>query len=129
MHFSISDGCFYDKSIQKDIPEDSVEITKDEFRKLLAGRSAGKKIVIGKSGKPQLVEGDKFVPTREEVDAQRLVAYANAFTGSDRYFAEAQRMQVMGEPGWEDVRDEGIKRFEAIQIEFPWPVTVDTADA
>ncbi|MBJ2274790.1 MULTISPECIES: hypothetical protein [Pseudomonas] len=128
MYFSISDGCFYDENIQKVIPKDSVEITKDEFRELLDGRDSGKKIIIGKSGKPQLVEGDKIVPTREEVDAQRLVAYANAFTGSDRYFAEAQRMEVMGEPGWEEVRAEGIKRFEAIQNEFPWPVTVSASD-
>ena len=60
--------------------------------------------------------------TQEEIEALRLRAYAEPITGSDRYFAEAQRMQIMGEEGWEAVRDAAIARFEEIQVEYPWPV-------
>lgn len=65
-------------------------------------------------------------PTREQIEASRLRAYADPLTGSDRYFAEAQRMQVMNEPGWEPVRAAGVTRFEEIQEQFPW-VSVDAS--
>lgn len=61
------------------------------------------------------------IPTREQVEAMRLTAYANAVTGSDRYFAEAARMQAMSESGWEEVRAAGVARYQAIQAEYPWP--------
>lgn len=60
-------------------------------------------------------------PSRQQIEAARLRAYAEPLTGSDRYFAEAQRMQVMNEPGWESVRAAGVARFEEIQVQFPWP--------
>ncbi|WP_232925049.1 hypothetical protein, partial [Pseudomonas sp. S4_EA_1b] len=59
--------------------------------------------------------------TREDVERLRLAAYAEPVVGSDRYFAEANRMQVMGEEGWETVRDAGIARFNEIQTRYPWP--------
>lgn len=65
------------------------------------------------------------VLTTEEVESLRKAAYANEFTGSDRLFAEAQRMQVMSEAGWESVRDAAIARFEEIKFEYPWP-TLET---
>lgn len=66
------------------------------------------------------------VLTQEEVDSLRKAAYANEFTGSDRLFAEAQRMQLMGEAGWESVRDAAIARFEEIKAEYPWPEALET---
>ena len=60
--------------------------------------------------------------TREDVERLRLAAYAEPVVGSDRYFAEANRMQVMGETGWEAVREAGIARFNEIQARFPWAV-------
>lgn len=60
--------------------------------------------------------------TREQVEALRLTAYANPVTGSDRYFAEAARMQAMGETGADAVTAAGVARYEAIQTEYPWPV-------
>ncbi|MFJ2712179.1 hypothetical protein ACIOZM_15000 [Pseudomonas sp. NPDC087346] len=67
--------------------------------------------------------------TKEEVEAVRLRAYAEPLTGSDRYFAEAQRMQLMGEDGWEAIRAEGVVRFKAIQAEFPWPESASNSIA
>ena len=66
--------------------------------------------------------------TTGEVDSLRKAAYANGFTGSDRLFAEAQRMQVMGESGWESVRDAAIARFEEIKTEYPWPENLEAND-
>lgn len=66
------------------------------------------------------------VMSRDEVESLRKAAYANEFTGSDRLFAEAQRMQLMGEAGWESVRDAAIARFEEIKAEYPWPDTLET---
>ncbi|MFL1388076.1 hypothetical protein ACI77F_10390 [Pseudomonas tritici] len=60
------------------------------------------------------------LPNREEIEAIRLRAYADPLTGSDRYFAEAKRMQFMDEPNWEATRDLGIVRFEQIKAQFPW---------
>ena len=59
--------------------------------------------------------------SREDVEALRLRAYADPVNGSDRRFAEAARMQAMGEPGWEVVREVGVTRYQAIQEEYPWP--------
>lgn len=60
-------------------------------------------------------------PSRERIEAIRLRAYADPLTGSDRLFAQSTRMEVMGEPGHEDVRDQAIARFTEIQAKNPWP--------
>lgn len=61
------------------------------------------------------------VLTADEVESLRKAAYANEFTGSDRLFAEAQRMRLMSEAGWESVSGAAIARFEEIKAEYPWP--------
>lgn len=60
-------------------------------------------------------------PTREQVEALRLSDYADPVTGSDRYFAEAARMNAMGEAGADAVIAAGVARYEEIQLEYPWP--------
>lgn len=55
------------------------------------------------------------------VELNRLVAYADPITGSDRLFVEAQRMQMMGEDGWQKVRDAAAARYLEIQEAHPWP--------
>lgn len=61
------------------------------------------------------------VYTREEIEVLRAKAYADPITGSDRMFSEASRMQLMGEEGWESVRDAAIVRYNEIQAQYPWP--------
>ena len=73
----------------------------------------------GKFSKKEEVQAPKT--TREDVEVARLRAYSNPLTGSDRYFSEAQRMQAMGEKGWESVRDAGAARYAEIQQKYPWP--------
>lgn len=62
-----------------------------------------------------------YVPTREEVEAARQVAYADPEMGSDRLFAQAARMEVMGEPGVDAVRAAAIARYKEIQQSLPYP--------
>lgn len=62
-------------------------------------------------------------PTRNEVENERLRAYADPVIGSDRFFSEAVRLQVMG-AGEDEVaaaRSAGVARYEEIQAENPWP--------
>lgn len=61
-------------------------------------------------------------PTRAEVEAARLRAYADPLTGSDRYFAEAQRESLLGNAeAAEAAKALGLARFAEIQAEYPWP--------
>lgn len=60
--------------------------------------------------------------TREQVEEQRLRAYADPLAGSDRYFAEAQRESLLGNAEAADAAKAlGMARFAEIQAEFPWP--------
>ena len=61
------------------------------------------------------------VKTASSVEMERLAAYADPLTGSDRLFSESMRMQIMSEEGHEDVRVRAIARFEEIQAAHPWP--------
>jgi len=61
-------------------------------------------------------------PARPEIEAQRLRAYADPITGSDRYFAEAQRESLLGNAeAAEAAKALGLARFAEIQAEYPWP--------
>lgn len=61
-------------------------------------------------------------PSRDEIEAARLRAYADPLTGSDRYFAEAQRESLLGNAlAAEAAKALGMARFAEIQAEYPWP--------
>lgn len=66
----------------------------------------------------------KSLPSHVEIESLRLLAYADAVSGSDRYFAEALRLQAMGasENEIETVRAAGLGRYAEIQAAYPWPV-------
>ena len=58
----------------------------------------------------------------QAVETQRLAAYANPLTGSDRHFAEAVRLEAMGDTaGAEAARAAGVARFNEIRNEYPRP--------
>jgi predicted DNA-binding protein (UPF0251 family) len=103
-----------------DIPKGAIPVDEPLWQRLLNESDGIWRLVDGKIVKEPLPVVELPPPTREEVEALRLRAYADPLTGSDRYFAEAQRMQVMNESGWEAIRAAGVKRFEDIQQEFPW---------
>lgn len=83
------------------------------------GRDLHAELIAGKHGKiaPYVAP----VPTREQVEAQRRRAYADPDTGSDRLFAEAQRLQLTGDPSWQAKVAEANARYEAIKAEYPFP--------
>lgn len=81
---------------------------------------------IHKSPMPELVPP---VYTNDQIEAMRLRAYADPLTGSDRFFAEAQRMDAMGEPGWQEAQESGVRRFNEIQQQFPWAASADSPNA
>lgn len=123
MYASKSTGGFYDLAIHgKKMPDDVVEISAEYHAELLAGQSAGQVIGWRDDGFPVLQDPPPPAPlTTQQVEALRLRAYANPLSGSDRYFAEAARMQAVGENGWEAIRAQGVTRFAQIQAEYPWP--------
>ena len=66
---------------------------------------------------------------REEVDRRRLIAYANPSTGSDRFFAEANRLEAQGMPSEAAAaREAGVTRYEEIKAKHPWPNNEDLED-
>ena len=66
--------------------------------------------------------GQPTPKTIEQVGAERLAAYANQLTGSDRHFAEAARLEAVGDAeGAEAARTAGLARYEEIRAEHPWP--------
>lgn len=65
-------------------------------------------------------------PHREWVERQieikRQIAYANPVNGSDRHFAEAVRLDAMGDTaGAEAARAAGLARYDEIRTMYPWP--------
>lgn len=64
-----------------------------------------------------------MAPTRDEVEAQRLHAYADAVSGSDRFFAEVSRLAATNGSPEEiaAVQLAGVTRYAEIQAQFPWP--------
>ncbi|PAA05260.1 hypothetical protein [Pseudomonas fragi] len=104
-----------------DIPEGAVEVDESLWMRITQEVDGvwkrGEDGVISKHPLPEFLPPEY---TSEQVEAMRLRAYADPLTGSDRFFAEAQRMEAMGEPGWQDVRAAGVRRFNEIQTELPW---------
>jgi hypothetical protein len=61
-------------------------------------------------------------PTKEEVEAARLRAYAHPVTGSDRYIAEAYAERASGnEEAAQKIDAEMTRRREEIKLQYPWP--------
>jgi len=100
------------------IPKGAVEISDELSARILQQPDSIWR--IDGAGAITATDPESIPPTREQIEALRLRSYADPLTGSDRYFAEAQRMQVMNEPGWESVRAAGVARFEEIQAQYPW---------
>ena len=107
----------------KDAPKDAVPVTETEHAALLQGEQSGKVIVADSKGRPVLKEPVPHVYTRQEVESMRLRAYADPLTGSDRFFSEVARLQVMGAESSEidSVKALGAARYEEIQAQYPWP--------
>ncbi|GGY03752.1 phage tail assembly chaperone [Paludibacterium paludis] len=92
MLFSKSTGGFYDRSIHcAAIPSDAVELTDAQYRALLDGQSAGKRIVAGADGKPVLA--DPPAPTADQLAVQAR-AKRDGLVGSTDWVIARHRDQV-----------------------------------
>lgn len=100
------------------IPKNAVEVTEALWVRLVSEDDGIWRLAQGIISKQPLPQ---TAPSVEVVERQRLMAYADIETGSDRYFSEATRMQAMNEPGWEAIREKAVIRFHEIQALYPWP--------
>lgn len=109
IHYSASTGGFYTTEIHGGIiPSDAVEITAEEHAALLAGQSAGKRIVSDAAGRPVLADPPPPAPpTVEELRAMRAAAYRDE---ADPLFFKAARGEASMED-WEAKVAEIRERF------------------
>ena len=57
-----------------------------------------------------------------EIERRRRQAYADPITGSDIHFAEASRLEAMGDSdGSRAAKQIGIARYQEIQAAHPYP--------
>lgn len=109
-----------------DIPADARPISAEDERDYVGMCPPGKRIEVGQNGGWRHVDVPSVPKTLEEqrqvVDVSRCLAYADPLTGSDRFFAEAQRETVLGNAeAAEAARSAGLARYAEIQAEHPWP--------
>ena len=58
----------------------------------------------------------------EDTSRRRLAAYADPVSGSDRFFAEANRLEAQGmQADAAAARAAGVTRYEEIKAKHPWP--------
>jgi len=66
--YSPSNNAFYDTAINREIPDDAIDITEQAWADLLAGQAKGKLIVCGVDLRPCLTE--QPLPTADELISQ-----------------------------------------------------------
>ncbi|MEZ3136962.1 hypothetical protein ACBG90_19870 [Stutzerimonas kunmingensis] len=115
-----TDGTYTDETW----PADAVLLTEGERSQFWRQPAPEGKTLGSVNGRPAWI--DLPAPpamTRERVEIERLRAYADPVNGSDRYFAEAVRLQAMGATQAEvDAASSfGTSRYQQIQSELPWP--------
>ena len=117
-----SAGTTYLEGVHK-IPAGAVPISDARYLEVIASPAPGKVRSHDAEGLPTLIDPPPPPPaTSEQVEAARLRAYADPLTGSDRYFAEAQRESLLGNAEAADAAKAlGLARFAEIQAEYPWP--------
>lgn len=124
MKYSPNTGGFYSERVHGSaIPADAVEISSEVYVDLMKKQAEGARIVTGAAGYPLAAEQTmRAASTRDEIEALRLIAYADPLTGSDRYFSESNREALLGNAERAEVAKRwGLTRFAEIQAKHPWP--------
>lgn len=122
--YSQSTGCTYLPEIHgKNMPADVVQISDAIYLAVIASPAPGQVRSHAADGTPLLVDAPaRSKPSHASVENQRLRAYADPLTGSDRHFSEANRESLLGNTdAAEQARLRGLERFTEIQRENPWP--------
>jgi hypothetical protein len=72
------------------------------------------------------IEAERKEAAINAVEAQRLAAYANPLSGSDRHFAKSARLEAVGDTsGAEAARTAGLARYNEIRTIYQWPDDAD----
>ena len=108
MLYSSETGGFYDRAIHKEIPADAVEITTEEWQELLDGQAAGKIIVAGKGGKPELQDPPPPAPVVPQAVTMRQARLALLAAG---YLDRVQE-------AFANIPDESVKKAAMIEWEY-----------
>lgn len=125
MFYSKTTGGFYDPEIHRGgIPSDAVELTADEHGALIAGQSAGKRIIPDASGRPVLA--DPPAPLLADVLAASLSAIDTAAgTARSRYITT-----VPGQEATYLIKAQQARDYQAAGYAGPVPSLVQAeADA
>lgn len=122
-YYSRSTGGAYIEGRHSTIPSDAILLPRDRYLAVFINPAPGKIRSHDADGLPILVDPPPPPPaTREQIEEQRLRAYADPLHGSDRHFAEAQRESLLGNAEAADAAKAlGMARFAEIQAENPWP--------
>ena len=108
MFYSESTGGFYAAAIHGDnIPSDAVEIAAEEHAALLAGQSAGRRIIADEKGFPILV--DPAPPSESDIVIKQIIEIESTIT--DRRLREAM-LSTTGK-SWLSARDSEIAALRA----------------
>lgn len=121
-YYSRTTGCTYLAGVHDSMPDDACPIDEARYIAVIANPEPGKVRSHDPDGLPILIDPPASALTLEQVEAARLRAYADPLTGSDRYFAEAQRESLLGNAeAAEAAKALGLARFAEIQADNPWP--------
>lgn len=113
---------FYNDAIHPKIPGEAIKVTNEQYKDLLAGMAIGKVIAVGLDKTLSLVEAEHVPLTKDEVTVNRLIAYSNPLTGSDRFKSEAYAERLAGnEQAATEADVKMMVRREEIRQENPWP--------
>lgn len=113
----------YESSINKDIPEEAVEISEEDFWESINNNELIYK--LGENGKLVGTPREKQPAESEQeiVEKSRLMAYADPISGSDRYFMEAMALQAEGYAATssevKEAKTKGVETRKAIKLKFP----------
>ncbi|OPG70295.1 hypothetical protein B1219_20965 [Pseudomonas ogarae] len=117
-----SQQTFYNDAIHPKIPDEAIKVNNEQYRDLLAGIAMGKVVEVGIDKALMLVNASRLPFTKDEVTINRLIAYSNPLTGSDRFKAEAYAERLAGnEKAATEADVKMMVRREEIRKENPWP--------
>lgn len=137
MLYAKSTSGFYDRAIHgANVPADAVEITAEEHRALLAGESAGKRIVSDAGGNPVLQEAPKAtapqVWERIKSERDRRIQSGGYKAGGVKWFHSDtfSRSQQLGLARKADRIDAAAGDLDAVMLDaFGAPIAWKTMDA
>lgn len=109
MYYSPSKNGFYSKQIHGNaMPSDSIQISDDEYRALIAGQSQGKMIAIGSNGRPVLKDPPPqpvTVPQSVTRFQARAALHLAGHLQQIEVLMSAPEMDMLARLAWQDAQE------------------------